>query len=328
MKATVIITAMDRKEFILDALASVLKARDSANTNIDVIVIKNFKDGHIDKKISNFGIKNIYSRHLGLGQKIIECLEFTQGEFVLFLEDDDKFLEGKLTRFFHVLRSYPNSVFYHNSFETVYLDSKLDAKRKTLNQRDDILIDANEKKFNKTVELAIRSSVFHNLSSMAIKTDILRSFSDILKKVTLSLDHVLFLIALDSSKPIFVDHVVSTRILIHNSASKPSLDPRYIKSKREFLLKSIQELNLCRENLRHDYSIEACSDFILQIELHLKLLEANGKLDTPEQLLRLLKLTIKRRSFVILIMTIMLLPSKILGVLNVNIYFVLARIFK
>jgi len=328
LKATVIITAMDREEFILDALTSVLEARDLANAHVDVIVIKNFRNRNIDKKISDFGIKNIYSRHHGLGQKIIECLEFIQSEFVLFLEDDDKFLEGKIKRFFYVMESYSNLAFYHNSFETVFLDSKFGTKGKSLNPRDDILIETNKKQFNKAVESAIRSSVTHNLSSMAIKTDILRSFSDIIKEVTLSLDHILFLIALDSSEPIFVDHVVSTQILIHNSASNPVQDSRYIESKRVFLSKSICELNLCRENLKHDYSIEACSDFILEIELHLKLLEASQKFYTAEQLLHLLKLIIKRRSYVMLIMLIMLLPNKILGLLNVNIYFAFTKFFK
>lgn len=328
MKATVIITAMDREEFILDALTSVLKARYSSNTYVDVIVIKNFRNGFIDKKISDFGIKYIYSRHTGLGHKIIECLELIRGEFVLFLEDDDKFLEGKLKRFFNVIDSYPNLAFYHNSFETVFLESKFSIKRKSLNPRDYIYINPNKKQFNKSVESALRGSVAHNLSSMAIRTDILLSFSDIIREVTFSLDHVLFLIALDSSDPIFVDHVVLTQILIHNSASNPAFNTRYIESKREFLLKTIHELNLCREHLRHDYSIEVCSDFILEFELHLKLLEATEKFHTKELPKDLLKLIIKRRSFVMLFMLLMLIPNKIFRFMNISLYSVFGKFFK
>ena len=58
MKITVIITAYDRKKFILNAVKSALNQK-IPESNYELIVVKNYNDKTIDSFLDKNGIKNV-----------------------------------------------------------------------------------------------------------------------------------------------------------------------------------------------------------------------------------------------------------------------------
>ena len=84
---SVIITAYNRREFLLNAIKSVL-SQTLDKKYYEIIVIKNFQDDIIDNFISENNIKGIISTDNSLGGKLIEALNVATGEIISFLEDD------------------------------------------------------------------------------------------------------------------------------------------------------------------------------------------------------------------------------------------------
>ena len=96
MKITVIITAYDRKKFILNAVKSVLNQKIQEG-NYELIVVKNYNDRTIDSFLDKNGIKNIYSPDKSLGGKLNQAIKISTGEIIAFLEDDEA--EGPINKY-------------------------------------------------------------------------------------------------------------------------------------------------------------------------------------------------------------------------------------
>jgi len=110
---SVIIIAYNRKKYILDAIKSVINQTLSKD-KYEIIVIKNFKDDKIDDFINKNNIKNLYSLNEGLGAKIVEALNYSHGEIISFLEDDDLFLNNKLEYVYTTFKQNPLVCFVRN----------------------------------------------------------------------------------------------------------------------------------------------------------------------------------------------------------------------
>ena len=92
---SVIITAYNRKEFILDAVNSVIN-QSLERSKYEIIVVKNYLDDTIDKFLHENNIIDLYTDRKPLGAKIANGIEKSKGEVICFLEDDDLFLPEKL----------------------------------------------------------------------------------------------------------------------------------------------------------------------------------------------------------------------------------------
>ena len=326
MSASVIVIAMDRKSFIVNAVVSVIKSKMLIEKNIEIIVVKNFNDADIDEKLTSFGVKNIFSKNMGLGHKIIESLQFSNAEFILFLEDDDLFIDTKLRRFFDILNRFPDISMYHNSYENMNSSENPSLQRKALNPKHDILIEQSDIKNVENIDLAMRKGATHNLSSMAVRRDILLSFSEILKQITFSLDHVLFLISIESDKPIFIDHSITTKINVHQSTSNPPLDSEYIKARKAFLLRAKWELELLSSYLRTPLSKRACSKMLLDIEILLNILLPGVKGRYMNRFCLYLQHSIKEKSIITIALVTLIPFSIFLKIFHIELYLLLAKL--
>jgi glycosyltransferase involved in cell wall biosynthesis len=92
---SVIVTAYDRKKYLLGAVKSALN-QTLPRDRYEVIVVKNFRGDFIDSKLEEWGVTNLYSESVGLGAKVYEALQVAKGDVTSPLEDDDEFLPGKL----------------------------------------------------------------------------------------------------------------------------------------------------------------------------------------------------------------------------------------
>ncbi|MGC8615393.1 MAG: glycosyltransferase family 2 protein, partial [Thermoprotei archaeon] len=86
---SIIVTAYNRKKYLLSAVKSVLD-QTLPRDHYEVIVIKNFRDDFIDSKLKEWGVTNLYSESVGLGAKIYEALQVARGDVISFLDDDDE----------------------------------------------------------------------------------------------------------------------------------------------------------------------------------------------------------------------------------------------
>jgi len=117
---SVIVTAYNRKEFLLQAVSSALR-QTLPREFYEVIVVKNFEDDDIDGELKHMGVTNLSSNSVGLGAKVSEALEMARGDVISPLEDDDMFSSDKL----EVVRSVfkrGDVVFLRN--RRVFVDAK------------------------------------------------------------------------------------------------------------------------------------------------------------------------------------------------------------
>jgi glycosyltransferase involved in cell wall biosynthesis len=120
---SVIITAYDRKEYLLQAINSTIKQSLSKDL-YEIILIKNFRDDDIDTFANKNNIINLFSENNTLSGKIMEAMEKAKGNILCFLDDDDIFYYEKLE---YVLKKFAGNInlcYLHNNFTAIDKDGK------------------------------------------------------------------------------------------------------------------------------------------------------------------------------------------------------------
>jgi len=187
---TVIITAYNRKEFLLNAIKSV--TNQTLNKKYyEIIVIKNYNDDIVDDFINKNNIKNILMDGT-VGEFLYAGVSASKGEIISFLDDDDLFSKDKLEIMYNKFKNNNNLCYYHN---------------------DHIIIN---EKYEK-VDIKLGNSIAVNMSSISIRKSILNL--DNLKKINRITDHFMYLSALESDKNIIDDKEKLTYYMFHNSTS-------------------------------------------------------------------------------------------------------------
>ena len=92
---TVIITAYNRKEYLLDAVNSAL-AQTMPRENYEIVVVKNFTDAKIDNFLVENHVTNILEPSPYWNIALARALEISKGSVISFLDDDDYFDQKKL----------------------------------------------------------------------------------------------------------------------------------------------------------------------------------------------------------------------------------------
>ena len=188
---SVIITAYDRREYLLNAIKSVLN-QTLDKKYYEIIVVKNFECSTIDNFINKNDIKNILSRDTTLKGKIYEALNITNGKVISFLDDDDVFFNNKLEIIYNKFKDN-DVVYYHNDNIPVNEDKKI----------------LNLKKRNNGID--------YNLSSISIRKSIIKI--EDLNKINMLVDTFMYLCALESDKKIIKGSEKLTYYMFHNSIS-------------------------------------------------------------------------------------------------------------
>jgi len=195
---SVIITAYNRKEFLLNAIKSAVNQNLDKN-NYEIIVVKNFTENTIDEFIYKHNIKNILMNGT-LGEFLYAGVSASKGEIISFLDDDDLFSKDKLKIVYNKFKANNNLCYYHN---------------------EHIIINEKYEKLNEN----INSSIVFNISSISVRKSILNL--DNIKKININQDDFMYLSALESDKNIIDDKEKLTYYMLHNSAS--NIDTKDIK---------------------------------------------------------------------------------------------------
>lgn len=111
---SVLMTAYNREKYIAEAIESVLA---STYTNFELIIVD---DGSVDNtvKIANEYATNderikVYVNKKNLGQfpNRNHAMDFARGEYVMYVDSDDKIFADGFERLIKVMKSYPSSSF-------------------------------------------------------------------------------------------------------------------------------------------------------------------------------------------------------------------------
>jgi len=212
---SVIIPSYNRKEFLLNAIKSVLN-QTLDKKYYEIIVIKNYNDDEIDDFINKNNIKNIFSNDRSLPGKIYEALRIANGDVISFLDDDDLFFNNKLKYVYNLFKNNDNLVYYHNNYYPVDCTGKY-------------------KNF-------VNKNIDFNNSCINIKKDIIDLNK--LKKISSLTDIFFYLSALDYGGKMMLDKKILTYYTVHNSVSNFIVNnfDDYKNKKIKFLDISINEL--------------------------------------------------------------------------------------
>lgn len=214
---SVIITCHSRKEFLLEAIKSVL-AQGLTEELYELVVVKNFEDPWFDGYLSSIGSKNILCECVNVGAKIVEGIKHASGEVLCLLDDDDRFIDSKLSIIYNKFTEDNNLGYYHNSHSVI--DEKGNQVAGDFVKQSDIQLElSSEKGLKKKIVKALRNSTpdFNN-SSITMRKEAILPFLDPLSKIKITSDIFLFTISFLSKKSIIIDNLKLTQYRVHNSS--------------------------------------------------------------------------------------------------------------
>lgn len=223
---SVLITVYNRKEFVRDAIDSILT--NKINT-IEIIIVTNI-DLDINIDAESTAIKIIKTDLKSLSQKIAFGIKYCSSDIVSFLEDDDIYVNEKVAKIVSVFKKFPEIDFFHNNFNffknyqspnsNIYVENAL-LKFPSKEIR-------NSTKLMKMFSIRFNSG--YNLSSIAIRKRVIIDHLQILDLFSnYGLDTLVFLIYLAYGNTLFVNKNILTLIRIHENNASGKVDNFYVE---------------------------------------------------------------------------------------------------
>jgi Glycosyltransferases involved in cell wall biogenesis len=203
---SVIITAHNRREFLLEAVNSALN-QTLPKDEYEIIVVKNFSE--YDDILKNLGVKTVFSDEENQGADVVNALSYAEGEVTCFLDDDDIWVPWKLEKVKEAFKE-ESLCYYHHALLAFRQGENISGLIDKLKE--------NNMEFlrNRFIDLSPVNS-----SSTCIKKDILVKYVSQLKKVRYFIDNFYYYFALLKNCKIKFDPVILTlyRQHYHNSSA-------------------------------------------------------------------------------------------------------------
>jgi glycosyltransferase involved in cell wall biosynthesis len=239
---SVIISAHDRRKYLLDAMESCLNQSFPAN-DYEVIVVKNFMDDEIDEFINKNKFVVVYTDEKTLGQKMAIGIEKSSGSIICFLDDDDKFTSDKLEVISKSFSSINGLGYFHNSLIMIDEEGNPNSKDISVNQESDILI-------QEITPHQIKEARKYNgdwyMSCISVSRDLALLTLPLLKSLGASFDKIFFYSAILHDMKMMVSSKRLTYYRLHPSLTTIVGDKNMlIKRKTEFFYltsKAIQSI--------------------------------------------------------------------------------------
>jgi len=228
---SVLILAHDRRNYLFDAVNSVL-SQDFPRDKFEILVVKYELDSdkEIDKKLEELGVRVINTKEVSLGAKIAVGAEEAKGDVLAFLEDDDLFLPGKMSRLHEVFSRDEKIGYYHNEMIFFDIDKNEVIKKDTEFRRkfilrfkrhfkDDLIIKGIE--FWRKIPIVSTFFFAFNNSSIAVKKDVILYFNKVYKysESNHAIDFLHFLLSLELEHLAAMDRRELTLYRVHSSST-------------------------------------------------------------------------------------------------------------
>ncbi|OWP56113.1 MAG: hypothetical protein B2I17_07205 [Thermoplasmatales archaeon B_DKE] len=254
----------NRKKFISEAILSAIN-QDFPRDQYEIIVTKNYSDDAIDTLMETHGIIGIHEGNVDIGNMIVNACSKARGEFICFLDDDDRFHKDKLRRIFDTVSEHSDIVYYHNSFRMIDTEGLILADYEHLHPSEPQLYNSLDSW--KKISMLKRKSCDINMSSITIKKDFILERREYIDKINGLQDVFLFYLSAMSNRTIFLDSDFLTDYRVHTSESHGDTSEiyRYATGIENILLKYLKSYEiLCSIKssisniLRYEYVTNKC----------------------------------------------------------------------
>ena len=235
---SVIITAYNRKKFLMDAINSVLN-QTLNRSKYEIILVKNFDDENIDEIVHRNEIKCI-NMNGTIGKYLYAGLSRAEGQIISFLDDDDMFFKNKLEVVYDLFRNKEKLVYFHNLPQFI-----------------------NENKLQ--IEGSGKALSF-NMSCISIRKDMVNMEN--LKKVVILPDSFMLYSAFDEPGLLISGNEFLSYYRVHNSVSNFNGN---INSKRDFKNELFQKFIAQLEIFYKQFKSRKARKYILNYMVTLKL---------------------------------------------------------
>lgn len=216
-RLSVVIMAYDRRDYLRAAVRS-CREQDLAQSDFEIVVIKNFADPELDAELTASGTRLVLDTSPNVGATVGRALREARGEVVCFLDDDDEFEPTKLAAVDRLFAEDPRLVLLRNSYRAI------DVKGRPLPDWPVCEWPAAPVKRPVTLgtEREKRSSTvlpMYNLSTISVRRSALVGRAEEYRGIAAGSDSLVFLTALASDGRVRVDPQVWTRHRIHRSVT-------------------------------------------------------------------------------------------------------------
>lgn len=320
---SVIISAYNRKDFIMKAIKSALD-QDIDKSKYEIIVIKNFVDKDLDRFLKKNSIKNILYKMEKDKFTMLPAIKSSKGEVLAFLDDDDEWKKGKLNKIYRLFCKNDKLGYYHNNYSFIDAygkpfnsDIRL-IQRKKIDKLKKYYIKNNKK--DKKVWEIIEYGLFFNNSCVAMRRRIIVTSG--LGSMPFGVDLQLLYASLISKYDLFFDSDKLTRYRIHTNNVSMYYNKRSNKIDliKQSIINDKKILNFVK--IKEEPSIILSLTYsILWKKLVLDILMMNDISLTATDMIKFIKLNLRiypftHKKLVLLGLTYLLFPKTINNLLK------------
>ncbi len=209
---SVLVMAYKRKEFIMEAIESVLNQTILRNY-YEIVCVVGFHDDTFSAFCQLNSIKEIFCDGK-MGQTIASGIAACRGEVVVFIEDDDKLRSDKLERVLQVFKKH-NCVYYHNNTELIDENSRLISG--SISPYDVQILESFLWYPIRGFRNVLRHRGDFNISSIAVRRSSLNHYVNIINKIETSPGSIIFFLLMQTNMPFYFDAEKTTFYRVHNS---------------------------------------------------------------------------------------------------------------
>ena len=239
--ASVVIFDYDRKNFIKDIIKSI--AANIGDKNIEILVIKSYTDPEIEDFLKNNNIRFFTLLDHKSQSDYIKCaVKESLGEILMFHDDDDQFVDEKISYVYNLFCDHEDLGYYHNNFNTVDQKGNIVHNRNYKTPEFAPVYIKNSSKplyFNKKIKLLNHIRPDFNSSSICIRKSIITNFHENFE-FNVRPDTFLLIMALLSDLSLFLDSKVLTHYRLYGDNVSTSYNTSITKMRNTFM-KSFSE---------------------------------------------------------------------------------------
>jgi len=274
---SVIISAHNRREFLLEAVNSVIHQTIPRDT-YEIIVSKNFVDPSIDEYLIAQNVKIIDSGGVHQGEQLYGAITLAEGRIIALLDYDDLFTERKLELVKYYFDSNPNIIYLHNQYK-VMRNGSLNETNVYKSLKETVITSGLE---IKTVKKYLKYGIWSNNSSISFKKEFLVKYSNSLRSIQSRIDFFVFYTALMNGGNLVFSTEYLSIYRIHESESHiSSLDT--LKNHRTLLYTRWRDVDLLLLSIcKIDQIREIIGIDLLMTRLNLKILGADSAIKLNE----------------------------------------------
>lgn len=235
---SIIITAFNRREFLLKAILSASN-QTLSKSKYEIVVIKNFEDREIDALITNVRGRSILARDVNIGEYLVEAISQSRGDVLVFLDDDDEFYPDKLEWLSSIFKH--ENICYHHSALDLIDDGGRKITASFRKKETDFITKTGlfviKPPYSSTDVVRLRKSAgLSNMSVIAARRSTILQFTSFLQKIESAQDLFICFSVLISRRHLVLDPKVLTKYRMHSNNvsnfkfySKNNLQKKYFE---------------------------------------------------------------------------------------------------